>query len=516
MLCQHGTTTVVDIEAVPELLPQAWSTTPLRVISCLELTGVRSGRDPADILREAIGHLDKLPVGRCKSGLSPHAPYSTGAELLRLCAAASIHRRCVLTTHVAESEAEFAMFSHAKGSMYRWLARNGRNMGDCGEGSPVRYLARLGYLKARLLAVHVNYLGPEDARILGEHGTSVVHCPRSHAYFGHAPFPFEELRAAGVNVALGTDSLASVRCAGEWEGSSNPVDHARVRTGTRRSASLPDPGEPPGSVNLHGGDERMPVGRSVPDRRTGRGDHAGAVRRDAEPCRIGQVQPKPLIELDLFAEMRAFRAVHPEIDPRWVLGMTTRNGVVKKVSLDSFSNPRVTGVNAINLPKGDELIEASLTDGTNDIVLATRNGMAIRFHEEKVRAMGRSAYGVKGINLEKGDECMGMVIIRRDSSILVVTENGYGKRSAISDYRVTNRGGKGVINVKTSDRNGKVVSIKEVIDDDELILITRKGIANRQSVKQIKVIGRNTQGVRLINLGKDDKVIDVARLAIGD
>jgi DNA gyrase subunit A len=205
-----------------------------------------------------------------------------------------------------------------------------------------------------------------------------------------------------------------------------------------------------------------------------------------------------------------------DFTPDTFVMMTTRNGMVKKVSLDAFSNPRVTGVNAINLPKGDELIEASLTDGSNDIVLASRDGMAIRFPEEKVRAMGRTAYGVKGINLAKGDECMGMVIVRRDSSILVVTENGYGKRSKISDYRVTNRGGKGVINVKTSDRNGKVVSIKEVVDDDELILITRKGIANRQPVGTIKVIGRNTQGVRLINLGKDDKVIDVARLATGD
>jgi DNA gyrase subunit A len=227
---------------------------------------------------------------------------------------------------------------------------------------------------------------------------------------------------------------------------------------------------------------------------------------------------KPIVNLCRIEKGEAITAFCKVRDftPDTFVMMTTRNGVVKKVSLDSFSNPRVTGVNAINLPKGDELIEASLTDGTNDIVLATRNGMAIRFHEDKVRAMGRSAYGVKGINLGKGDECMGMVVIRRDSSILVVTENGYGKRSAISDYRVTNRGGKGIINVKTSDRNGKVVSIKEVIDDDELILITRKGIANRQPVKQIKVIGRNTQGVRLINLGKDDKVIDVARLATGD
>jgi DNA gyrase subunit A len=119
---------------------------------------------------------------------------------------------------------------------------------------------------------------------------------------------------------------------------------------------------------------------------------------------------------------------------------------------------------------------------------------------------------VKGINLAKGDYVIGMVVVKRDSSLLVVTENGYGKRTSIDDYRVTNRGGKGVINVKTSERNGEVVTIKEVLDDDELILITKQGIANRQAVKDIKVIGRNTQGVRLISLKGDDKVTDVARV----
>ncbi|MBN1212780.1 MAG: DNA gyrase subunit A [candidate division Zixibacteria bacterium] len=194
--------------------------------------------------------------------------------------------------------------------------------------------------------------------------------------------------------------------------------------------------------------------------------------------------------------------------------MATRNGVIKKTSLDAFSNPRVVGINAINLPeKGDELIEAALTDGTFEIILATRKGMAIRFPEEKVRPMGRTAYGVKGINLGKGDFVIGMVAVKRNSSLLVVTENGYGKRTSIDDYRITNRGGKGVINVKTSERNGEVVTIMEVIDGDELILITKHGIANRQAVKEIKVIGRNTQGVRLISLKGDDRVTDVARVA---
>lgn len=201
-----------------------------------------------------------------------------------------------------------------------------------------------------------------------------------------------------------------------------------------------------------------------------------------------------------------------KFSPEMYVVMATRNGIIKKTGLDAFSNPRKAGVNAMNLPKDDELIEAALTDGSFEIVLATRMGMAIRFPESKVRPMGRTAYGVRGINLAKNDYCIGMVVIKRDSSLLVVTENGYGKRTSIDDYRITNRGAKGVINIKTSERNGKVVAIKEVLDQDELILITKKGIANRQPVKSIKVIGRNTQGVRLISLNPGDVVIDVARV----
>lgn len=196
--------------------------------------------------------------------------------------------------------------------------------------------------------------------------------------------------------------------------------------------------------------------------------------------------------------------------------MATKNGQIKKTSLDAFSNPRITGINAIDLPADDELIEAALTDGSNEVVLATRMGMAIRFHEDHVRAMGRTSYGVRGISLDKGDYVIGMVVVKRDSTLLVVTENGYGKRTSIEDYRITNRGGKGVINVKTSDRNGEVVAIMEVLDNDELILITKHGIANRQAVSQIKVIGRNTQGVRLISLKGDDLVTDVARVVSED
>ncbi len=191
--------------------------------------------------------------------------------------------------------------------------------------------------------------------------------------------------------------------------------------------------------------------------------------------------------------------------------LATRQGIIKKTSLDAFSHPRKAGVAAMNIGDSkDALIGATVTDGNFEMVLATRKGMAIRFPEEKVRPMGRAAYGVKGVDLAKGDYVIGMVAVRHDSTLLVVTENGYGKRTSIEDYRVTNRGGKGVINVKESERNGEVVAIKEVIDKDELILITSNGITNRQAVSQIKVIGRNTQGVRLIHLDKGDLVTDVA------
>jgi DNA gyrase subunit A len=223
---------------------------------------------------------------------------------------------------------------------------------------------------------------------------------------------------------------------------------------------------------------------------------------------------KPIVNLlgiEKGESVTAFCKVRQFSDDRFIV-MATRKGVIKKTTLSAFSNPRKAGVNAMNLPKDDELIEAAITDGEFEIVLGTRLGMAIRFPESKVRSMGRTAYGVKGINLAKDDYVVGMVAVKRDSTLLVVCENGYGKRTDIDSYRITNRGGKGVINVKTSDRNGEVIAIKEVLDQDELILITKKGIANRQSVKSIKVIGRNTQGVRLINLKGNDLVTDVARV----
>jgi DNA gyrase subunit A len=199
-----------------------------------------------------------------------------------------------------------------------------------------------------------------------------------------------------------------------------------------------------------------------------------------------------------------------EFSPDRYLMFATRNGVVKKTVLSAYGNPRVTGINAINVLEGDELIDVQLTDGESDVVLATREGMAIRFAETDVREMGRATTGVRGISLQADDVVIGMVVLRPGTTLLVVTEKGMGKRSEVDAYRLQRRGGKGVINVRTSDKTGLVVGIKPVVPDDELMLITRNGIVIRQSVNGIRVIGRNTQGVRLINLDTGDVVMDVA------
>jgi DNA gyrase subunit A len=226
---------------------------------------------------------------------------------------------------------------------------------------------------------------------------------------------------------------------------------------------------------------------------------------------------KPIINMigiDKDDKITAFVPVRSFDDNAFVV-MATKNGQIKKTELSAFGNPRRDGIIAMTIPEDDQVVDVGLTDGSCDIVLATRRGQAIRFPEDKVRPMGRTAYGVRGITLENDDYVIGMVVIKREGTLLTVTEHGYGKRSAIADYRVTNRGGKGVINIKTSDRNGEVVAVKEVVDNDELLLITQQGIVNRISVEQIRSIGRNTQGVRLIHLEKSDRLVDVARFAEG-
>jgi DNA gyrase subunit A len=198
------------------------------------------------------------------------------------------------------------------------------------------------------------------------------------------------------------------------------------------------------------------------------------------------------------------------------LFFATREGVVKKTRLSEFGNPRSSGIRAINIEKGDELIDVQVTDGKNDIVLATRHGMSIRFHEQDVRDMGRTATGVWGIALDKKDKVIDVVIIRRSSTLLVVTEKGMGKRSELDEYRIQHRGGRGIITLKRSDKTGDIIALKEVLPDDELMMITKKGIVIRVPVEGIRISGRNTQGVKVMNLTAGDLVVDVARIVKED
>jgi len=195
-----------------------------------------------------------------------------------------------------------------------------------------------------------------------------------------------------------------------------------------------------------------------------------------------------------------------------MLVFATQNGYVKKTPLAAFSNIRRVGINAISLNPGDDVIGTRITSGDDEIILGTRNGMTIRFHEDDARAMGRTARGVRGIKLRSDDQVVDMVVARPGSSLLTVCENGYGKRTDLKDYRRQKRGGIGLINIKTTQRNGKVVALKAVTDDDDLMLISAKGIIIRTGLEQVRDIGRNTQGVRLIRLDEGDKLVAVARV----
>ncbi len=213
-LLKTGTTTVADIEVMPDLLPEVWDATPLRIFSFLEMTGIKLRRAPKEILREAVEKIDSLRHPRNRALLSPHAPYSTLPELLRLTAKISQKRKWPISIHVAESAPEFEMFHDARGEMHEWLRRNARDNSDCGHGSPVAHLARQKLLGENVLAIHVNYLARGDAGLLAKNKTHVVHCPRSHDYFRHDKFERERLASAGVNICLGTDSLATTRKTG--------------------------------------------------------------------------------------------------------------------------------------------------------------------------------------------------------------------------------------------------------------------------------------------------------------
>ncbi|CAI8167163.1 MAG: DNA gyrase subunit A [Bacteroidota bacterium] len=205
------------------------------------------------------------------------------------------------------------------------------------------------------------------------------------------------------------------------------------------------------------------------------------------------------------------------INSRYVV-MATKKGQVKKTSLEQYSRPRTNGINAITVRDGDELLEAKLTTGASQVVLAVKSGKAIRFEESKTRPMGRNASGVRGISLQDAqDEVVGMVAVNDlDSDILVVSENGYGKRSKIDDYRITNRGGKGVKTLALTEKTGNLVAIKNVSDADDLMIINRSGIAIRLGVESLRVMGRATQGVRLINLKEDDSIAAVAKVMNDD
>ncbi|MFQ5823351.1 MAG: DNA gyrase subunit A [bacterium] len=194
------------------------------------------------------------------------------------------------------------------------------------------------------------------------------------------------------------------------------------------------------------------------------------------------------------------------------LVMATKKGLIKKTQLSAYGNPRRGGINAITIREDDDLIDAQLTDGTHDILLASHKGLAIRFNENEVRDMGRTAAGVKGIKLSKDDCVVGMIVIKREGTVLVVTDKGYGKRTDIKEYRISHRGGKGIITIKVTDITGDLMVIKEVMDEDDIMIITNKGVVIRQSVKKLSVQGRNTRGFRLIKLDEDDKVGDVARV----
>ncbi len=193
--------------------------------------------------------------------------------------------------------------------------------------------------------------------------------------------------------------------------------------------------------------------------------------------------------------------------------MGTRKGVVKKTDLTAFSNPRAGGIIAMGVEEGDSVIAVEMTDGKEQVFIGTRDGMAIRFDETDVRPMGRTAYGVRGITLREGDEVVAMEVVREGGTMLTVTQSGYGKRTELDEYRVQSRGGVGIINIQTSERNGKVVGIAYVHDDDELMLISQQGKILRMVARGVRAIGRATQGVRLLGVEEGDEVVSVARLA---
>ncbi|WP_282629170.1 DNA gyrase subunit A [Empedobacter sedimenti] len=229
-----------------------------------------------------------------------------------------------------------------------------------------------------------------------------------------------------------------------------------------------------------------------------------------------------LINIEPDDKVKAYIRTHDLMDEEYVNNnyviMVTKNGIIKKTSLEAYSRPRANGINAITVREGDTLLEALLTDGKSQIMIASRYGKAIRFEDEKVRPMGRTASGVRGINLgdEPDNEVIGMVVVSdmEKQTVLVVSEQGYGKRSSIEDYRETNRGGKGVTTLNITEKTGKLIAIEAVTDEDDLMIINKSGVAIRTGLDEIRVMGRATQGVRLINLKKNDEIAAIAKVEV--
>ena len=219
-----------------------------------------------------------------------------------------------------------------------------------------------------------------------------------------------------------------------------------------------------------------------------------------------------LLHLSEGEKVSAFLPVREFQQGRFVI-FATKRGVVKKTELMAHSNPRSTGTRAIALEPRDEVIGVRLTDGQQEVLLSTLSGQSIRFKEDRVRPTGRGTYGVIGVSLDEGDEVVSMEILNQGASILTVAENGFGKRTAMEEYRLQSRGGKGVITMKTTDKTGRVIGVQQVTDDDQLMMITNRGKIIRLRIKDIRTIGRNTQGVRLIEMNNDERVVSLARLA---
>ena len=227
-----------------------------------------------------------------------------------------------------------------------------------------------------------------------------------------------------------------------------------------------------------------------------------------------------LINIEPDDKIRAYIRTNDLKDTDYVnsmyLVMVTKNGIIKKTSLEQYSRPRVNGINAIEIREDDQLLEAKLTTGTSEIMIATRGGKCIRFPEEKVRSVGRTSIGVRGRDLSEGDEVIGMIVVNdlEKDSVLVVSERGYGKRTAVEDYRITNRGGKGVITLNITEKTGDLIAIQSVTDEDGLMIINKSGVAIRMGLDALRIMGRNTQGVRLINLKNSDEIAAVAKVTM--